>query len=129
MICLDLSPEEKAHVEQARRTRPQIAERCHYVLLNAEGWSVPQIARRLDRNGQSALRADSKRGYLCKHGQNISYLDAEIIGSYFEEMFQTSRRLVWPLWSVSPRHLGKFLAQNKIRLFPHWRNACPGQVS
>jgi transposase-like protein len=64
-----------------------------------------------------------------KHGQNISYLDAEIIGSYFEEMFQTSRRLVWPLWSVSPRHLGKFLAQNKIRLFPHWRNACPGQVS
>ena len=50
MICLDLSPEEKAHVEQARRTRPQIAERCHYVLLNAEGWSVPPIARRLDRN-------------------------------------------------------------------------------
>jgi transposase len=50
MICLVLSPEEKAHVEQARRTRPQIAERCHYVLLNAEGWSVPQIAQRLDRN-------------------------------------------------------------------------------
>ena len=50
MICLVLSPEEKAQVEQARRTRPQIAERCHYVLLNAEGWSVPQIAQRLDRN-------------------------------------------------------------------------------
>src|SRR5215467_6272951 len=50
MICLVLSPEETAHLEQARRTRPQIAERCHYVLLNAEGWSVPQIARRLDRN-------------------------------------------------------------------------------
>jgi transposase len=50
MICLALSPEEKAHVEQARRTRPQIAERCHYVLLNAEGWSVPHIARRLERN-------------------------------------------------------------------------------
>src|SRR5262245_7771915 len=50
MICLVLSSEEKAHVEQARRTRPQIAERCHYVLLNAEGWSVPQIARCLDRN-------------------------------------------------------------------------------
>jgi transposase len=50
MICLVLSPEETAHVEQARRTRPQIAERCHYVLLNAEGWSVPQIAQRLDRN-------------------------------------------------------------------------------
>jgi transposase len=50
MICLDLSFEEKAYLEQARRTRPQIAERCHYVLLNAQGWSVPQIAQRLDRN-------------------------------------------------------------------------------
>jgi len=50
MICLVLSPEETAHLEQARRTRPQIAERCHYVLLNAEGWSVPHIAQRLDRN-------------------------------------------------------------------------------
>ena len=38
-------------------------------------------------------------------------------------------RLVWPLWSFSPRHLGKFWAQNKILLFPHWRYACPGQVS
>jgi Homeodomain-like domain len=50
MIGLVLSPEESAPLEQARRTRPQIAERCHYVLLNAEGWSVPQIAQRLDRN-------------------------------------------------------------------------------
>ena len=50
MICRHLLPEEKAHLEQARRTRPQIAERCHYVLLNAEGWSVPHIAQRLDRN-------------------------------------------------------------------------------
>ncbi len=50
MIGVVLSPEEKAQVEQARRTRPQIAERCHYVLLNAEGWSVPHIAQRFDRN-------------------------------------------------------------------------------
>ena len=50
MIRLALSPEEQADLEQARRTRPQLAERCHYVLLNAQGWSVPQIARRLDRN-------------------------------------------------------------------------------
>jgi NAD(P)-dependent dehydrogenase (short-subunit alcohol dehydrogenase family) len=64
-----------------------------------------------------------------KHGQSISYMDAAIIGSYFAEMFQTSRRLVWPLWSVSPRHLYKFLAQNKIWLFRHWPNACLGQVS
>jgi hypothetical protein len=56
-------------------------------------------------------------------------MDAEIIGSYFEEMLQTLQRSVWPLWSVSPQHQCQILAQNKIRLFPHWRNACPGQVS
>jgi transposase len=50
MIRLVLSPEEYALLEQTRRTRPQLAERCHYILLNAQGWSVPQIARRLDRN-------------------------------------------------------------------------------
>jgi transposase len=53
MICLALSPEDKARLGQARRTRPQIAERCHYVLLNAEGWSVPRIARRLDRHAHT----------------------------------------------------------------------------
>ena len=50
MIRLVLSTEEHALLEQTRRTRPQLAERCHYILLNAQGWSVPQIARRLDRN-------------------------------------------------------------------------------
>ena len=50
MIRLTLSPEEQAHLEQTRRTRPLLAERCHYVLLNAQGWSVPQIAQRLNRN-------------------------------------------------------------------------------
>jgi transposase len=50
MIRLVLSPTEYARVEQARRTQPLLAERCHYVLLNAQGWSVPQIAQRLDRN-------------------------------------------------------------------------------
>jgi transposase len=50
VIRLVLSPEEHALLEQTRRTRPQLAERCHYVLLNAQGWSVPQIAQRLDRN-------------------------------------------------------------------------------
>jgi transposase len=53
MIRLVLSPEEEALVEQTRRTRPHLAERCHYVLLNAQGWSVPQIARRLDRNAHT----------------------------------------------------------------------------
>ena len=46
MIRLVLSPEEYARIEQARRAQPQLAERCHYVLLNAQGWSVPQIAQR-----------------------------------------------------------------------------------
>jgi transposase len=50
MLRLVLSPEEHALLEQTRRTRPQLAERCHYILLNAQGWSVPQIAQRLDRN-------------------------------------------------------------------------------
>lgn len=50
MIRLTLSPEEQAHLEQTRRTRLHLAERCHYVLLNAPGWSVPQIAQRLNRN-------------------------------------------------------------------------------
>ena len=46
MIRLVLSPAEHARGEQARRTQPQLAERCHYVLLNAQGWSVPHIAQR-----------------------------------------------------------------------------------
>ena len=50
MIRIVLSAQEQAQLEQTRRTRPQLAERCHYVLLNAQGWSVPQIAQRLDRN-------------------------------------------------------------------------------
>jgi transposase len=53
MICLVLSPEETAQLEQARRTRPEIAERCHDVLLNAEGWSAPYIAQRLDRHAHT----------------------------------------------------------------------------
>ena len=70
MICLVLSPEETAHLEQARRTRPQIAERCHDVLLHAEGWSVPQIAQRLDRNEHTIrtwLKAYQTAGLLGRH--------------------------------------------------------------
>jgi len=50
MIRIVLSAQEQAQLERTRHPRPQLAERCHYVLLNAQGWSVPQIARRLDRN-------------------------------------------------------------------------------
>ena len=86
MICLALSPEDKARLEQARRTRPQIAERCHYVLLNAEGWSVPRIARRLDRNehtirtwlkayqtaGLQGLQNPPQSGRPATKGQDVS---------------------------------------------------------
>jgi transposase len=65
MIRLVLSPEEHALLEQTRRTRPHLAERCHYVLLKAQGWSVPQIAQRLDRNEHTIrpwLKADRSAG-------------------------------------------------------------------
>jgi transposase len=51
MIPMQLSPEEHAFLEYTRWTsRSQVAERYHYVLLNAVGWSVPQVAQRLKRN-------------------------------------------------------------------------------
>ena len=51
MIRIDLTAEEKSKLETTRRRRrSQVAERCHYVLLNAQGLSVPQIAQRLERN-------------------------------------------------------------------------------
>ena len=86
MIRLTLSPEDKACLEQARRTRPQIAERCHYVLLNAEGWGVPHIAQRLDRNehtvrtwlkayqtaGLQGLQNTPQSGRPATKGQGVS---------------------------------------------------------
>ena len=68
MIRLTLSPEEQAHLEQTRRTRLHLAERCHYVLLNAQGWSVPQIAQRLNRNEHTIrtwLKAYRKMSHRC----------------------------------------------------------------
>jgi transposase len=51
MIRLDLTPEEISQLETIRRRRRSpVAERCHYVLLNAQGFSVPRIAQRLERN-------------------------------------------------------------------------------
>ena len=51
MIRIALTPEETSQLATTRRSRrAQVAERCRYVLLNAQGWSVPQIARRLDRH-------------------------------------------------------------------------------
>jgi transposase len=51
VIHIALSSEELAYLERTRRTsRSQVAERCPYVLLNAAGWRVPQIAQRLERH-------------------------------------------------------------------------------
>ena len=55
--------------------------------------------------------------------------NVEIIGSYSQEILPTVRPLGWPFARVFLWHLCLILAQNKIRFFPHWRNACPGQVS
>ena len=55
MIRINLPPEEISQLETTRRSRrSQVAERCHYVLLNAQGWSVPQIAQRFARNDHTS---------------------------------------------------------------------------
>src|SRR4029453_16029389 len=43
------------------------------------------------RRGTVSRRERGSRVPPHKHGQNISYMDAEIIGSYFEEILQTLR--------------------------------------
>lgn len=53
MIRITLSSDQKYELEGARRHRPHIAERCHYVLLSDQGLAVPQIAKRLDRDEQT----------------------------------------------------------------------------
>ena len=49
MIRLTFSPNQKRHLEQARRHRPRIVARCPYGFLNDQGRGVPQLATRLDR--------------------------------------------------------------------------------
>jgi len=51
MIKLKLSEEEKKELQKLRLNRnSNEGERAHYILLADEGYSVPQIANRLDRN-------------------------------------------------------------------------------
>ena len=54
-------------------------------------WAMkpPRFIRPLTNDERMQLEAD--RRTAAKHGQNISYMDAEIIGSYFEVMLQTLR--------------------------------------
>ncbi len=65
MIRITLSPDQRRQLEQGRRYQSQIAERCHYVLLNDQGHSVPQIAKRLERTEQTVrtwLKAYQREG-------------------------------------------------------------------
>src|SRR5262245_58290410 len=94
MIRLVLSPEEHTLSEQTRRTRPQRAERCHYILLNAQGWRVPQIARRRDRNehtirtwlkayriaGLAGLHNTPQPGRPATQGQHVTEQLEQLLG-------------------------------------------------
>lgn len=65
MIRITLSPDQKHELRRARRHRPHMAERCHYVLLSEQGVGVPQIAKRLDRDEQTVrawLKAYQREG-------------------------------------------------------------------
>jgi len=124
MICLVLSPEETAQLEQARRTRPKIAERCHDVLLNAEGWSVPHIAQRLDRNehtirtwlkayqtaGLQGLHNTPQPGRPATKGQSVT--------AHLESLL-----------AQSPSHFGYIEAGWTVDLIRHYLAQHTGKVS
>ena len=124
MICLVLSPEEKAQVEQARRTRPQIAERCHYVLLNAEGWSVPHIAQRLDRNEHTMrtwLKAYQTAGLQGLHNTPQSGRPAtkgQAVTAHLEHLL-----------AQSPSHFGYIEEGWTVDLIRHYLGQHTGDVS
>ena len=124
MICLVLSPEEKASVEQARRTRPQIAEHCHYVLLNAEGWSVPHIARRLDRNAHTIrpwLKAYQTAGLSGLHNTPQPGRPATKGHGVTAQLEH--------LLTQSPNHFGSIEEGWTVDLIRHYLAQTPGDVS
>jgi transposase len=71
MIRIALTPEETSQLVTTRRSRrAQVAERCRYVLLNAQGWSVPQIAQRFARHEHTI-----RKWLKAYHGQGLAGLD------------------------------------------------------
>src|SRR5215813_1104227 len=71
MIRIALTPEETSQLAPTRRSRrAQVAERCRYVLLNAQGWSVPQIAQRYERNAHTI-----RKWLKAYHTQGLAGLD------------------------------------------------------
>ena len=66
-----LTPAETSQLATTRCSRrAQVAERCRYVLRNAQGWSVPQIAQRDERH-EHTLR----KGLKAYHAQGLAGLD------------------------------------------------------
>lgn len=54
MIQITLSTTDREQLEKIHRTvRSRVAERCYYILLNADGNSVPQISKILNRNAHT----------------------------------------------------------------------------
>ena len=71
MMRIALTPEETSQLATTRRSRrAQVAERCRYVLLNAQGWSVPQIAQRYERNEHTI-----RKWLKAYHAQGLAGLD------------------------------------------------------
>jgi transposase len=71
MIRIALTPEEISQLATTSRSRrAQVAERCRYVLLNAAGWSVPQIAQRFVRNAHTI-----RKWLTAYHTQGLAGLD------------------------------------------------------
>jgi transposase len=71
MIRIALTPEALSQLATTRCSRrAQVAERCRYVLLNAQGWSVPQIAQRYERH-EPTMRTWLK----AYHAQGLAGLD------------------------------------------------------
>jgi transposase len=71
MIRITLTPEELSPLATTRHSRrAQVAERCRSVLLNAQGWSVPQMAQRYERNEHTM-----RKWLQAYHAQGLAGLD------------------------------------------------------
>jgi transposase len=71
MIRMTLPPEEPSQLVTIRASRrAQVAERCRYVWLKAQGWSVPQRAQRYARHEHTI-----RQWLKASHAQGLAGLD------------------------------------------------------
>jgi transposase len=100
-IRIVLSTPAQAQGEQTRRTRPHLAARGPSVLRKAQGWSVPQMARRLDRH------APTIRTWLTAYGPaGLPGLANTPPPGRPATMGQRVSAQVEPLFAHSPTHFG-----------------------